>query len=95
MQKKFLPPNRIPWQNLNPNPDMQKFDNWLVGVLGLLGGGISKTLLSIPTTLFGLGISLGWAALSTGVGYLTKLIIDAVIKRIRIFIDNNRTKKSK
>lgn len=74
---------------------MQKFDNWYVSVLGLLGGGVSKTLLSIPTTLFGLCISLAWAAATSGVGYLVKIIIDALLKRLRIFIQNNRTKKQK
>lgn len=95
MEKRIIFKNHIPFlQDFEPKiPEMHKFDNWFAGTMGLLGGGISKTFLSIPSNWAGFAISLAWAAATTTVGYLTKKIIDWIIKRVRIFIGNNRTKK--
>lgn len=72
---------------------MHKFDSWLVSVLGVLGFGVSHTLLVIPG-LFGFIVSMFWASMSAGIGYITRLVIDVLLKKIKAFISLHRTKKN-
>lgn len=71
---------------------MHKVFNWVCGILGVLGFGVSHTLAAIPGIL-GLAVSLFWAAASSAVGYLTKLFIDRVRFYLRAYRINKRKKQ--
>jgi hypothetical protein len=79
----------------NHDLDMKTVESWGTAMLGLIGFGLGKTLLFVGLTgVVGILVNLFWSIVASGVGYCTKLFIDWIRTRIRIFM-SNRTKKPK